>query len=107
MKIDFDSTINDLTGKAIPLKEGETERTFTLRDVCVNALLMETQDSAKLDGKEKVRRFRLADKIFGTAEPIALPAEDIVLLKDQIAKGYGALVTARAWDLIESPAAEK
>ena len=104
MKIDFSKQIMDIAGKPIKMKDGEAERDFILRDVAVNAILTETQESAKSDGKEKVRRFRLADKIFGAAEPIALPAEDIVLLKDMIAKAYGALVTARAWDLIEPQA---
>ena len=98
--IDFTTTINDLKGKPLPLKEDDQERNFTLRDACVNALLVEQQGD-KLEGKEKIRRFRLADKIFGTAEPLNIKAEDTVLLKDLIAQAYGALVTARAWDLIE------
>jgi hypothetical protein len=101
MKINFSESIKDISGKPIKLKDGEAERDFTLRDVSVNAVLAESQENAKSDGKEKIRRFRLADKIFGAAEPIALPSEDIVLLKDMIAKTYGALVTARAWDMLE------
>jgi hypothetical protein len=107
MKIDFASAIKTLDGKAIITKEpGEADREFTLRDVCVNALLIENQEAAKLDGAAKVKRFRLADKIYGTKEPIALASEDIVLLKGLIASSYGPLVTARAFDLLEPPAAE-
>jgi hypothetical protein len=118
MKIDFTATIDDLKGKPLPIQDGEVDdpetkqkrpvfRDFTLRDVCVNSLLLETRGGDAIDGKEKVRRFRLADKIFGAAESIVLPAEDIVLLKDQVAKAYGALVTARAWDLLELQAPAK
>jgi len=102
MKINFETPITGIDGKSIKVKSGEEESIFTLREVAVNALLVETQESAKLDGKEKVKRFRMADRIFGCKEPITFSAEDIVLLKDQIAKTYGTLVTARAWEILDS-----
>jgi hypothetical protein len=101
MKIDFSTPIRNLEGIGIKTKDGEKETDFTIREVSVNALLNETQESAKLDGKEKVKRFRLADKIWGCKEPITLQAEDIVLLKENIAKVYGTLITARAWEIMD------
>jgi hypothetical protein len=59
-----------------------------------------------MEGKEKIRRFRLADRIYGAKEPIQLSAEDVVLLKEVTAKTYGPLITGRAWDLLEPPTAE-
>jgi hypothetical protein len=104
MKINFDLSIRDLAGDPIQTKEKDgTERDFTLRDVCVNAILAEPQDrNAKpLDGKEKVRRLRLADKIYGCKEPINLPAEDVATLKEQIAALYPIVTTGRAWAILE------
>jgi hypothetical protein len=112
MKINFDSVITGIDGEPIktkdqrPGKDGgrETfERDFVLRDVAVNALLAEPQDrNAKpLDGKEKVRRTRLADKIYGCHEPINISAEDVVLIKDQVNAIYPTLTTARAWAILE------
>lgn len=114
MKIDFTAKILDLSGEtilapAIPGRKDEP-RDFILRDVCTNALLSMAMRAAPdgnfypaeaIDGKEKIRRYRLADKIFGTLEPITLKAEDVVLLKDRIAAIYGPLIMGRAWDLIE------
>ena len=102
MKINFDSTITDLAGNPIQIDDKGVKRPCTLRDVCTNALLLETAKSQGIEGKEKVRRFRLADKIFGTKEPIQIEAEDIVLLKQLVAEAYAPLVTGRSWDLLET-----
>jgi hypothetical protein len=107
MKINFETPILGIDGEPIILKDKEGEPKFTIRDVAVNALLMESQESAKLDGKEKVKRFRLADRIFGCKEPIKMEAEEVALVKDQISKAYGTLVTARAWDILEGAATLK
>jgi hypothetical protein len=101
MKIDFSLTIDRITGAPIQVEDVEGKPDYTLRDVAVNALLADTPEAVKLGGKEKVQRFRLADRIYGCKEPIKLEAEEIVLVKEQIAKTHGVLATARAWDILD------
>ena len=118
MKIDFTATLTDLQGNPLPYRDQRTnaegkkeffERDFTLRDACVNALLSEPADrnAPKIDGKEKIRLFRLADKIFGCHEAISLDVETISLLKDKIAASYSTLVTGRVWELLDPSGDDK
>lgn len=80
-------------------KEGQPD--FTLREVCVNSLLTETKESAALDGMEKVRQFRMADRIYGCKEPIEISDADILVLKGLIGKAYGRIAVTRAWDILD------
>jgi hypothetical protein len=92
MKIDFSAIIADLDGK--PLAE------LTLGTMATNALMLPFEDERNLSGEEKVRRFKLAQRIHGAAE-VDLTAEDISLIKKLIAKGYATMPTARAWELLD------
>ncbi len=70
-----------------------------LRDVCIEGICANTQ---QLDGMEKYRRGKLADKIFGAAEPIELPAEEIVKIKEAVGTAWpNPIVVMRAWDMLE------
>jgi len=110
MKIDFSMPILGIDGKPIKIMDKEGQPDFTIRDVAVNSLLADSPGNAGLDGTERVRRFRMADRIFGCREPINLEVEEIVLLKELIAQTYGNVTTARAWDILggtEAPAPMK
>lgn len=98
MKINFDTPILSIDGK--PIKK-DADAIFTLRDVCVSAILADTPEVQKMDAKTKRALGHLADRIFGCKEPINLPAEDIVLLKDAIPRAYGVLTTTRALDILD------
>ena len=103
--IDFGKPILAFNGKPVRTKDAdadgrEIERDFILRDVAVNAVLFEEQGE-KLDGMEKVRRARLADKIYGAKEPIKIDADDVKLIKTNIAKSYNIYTTGRAWELLD------
>lgn len=100
MKIDFSTRIRSIDGNPIKMdKAGQPE--FTLRDVAVKSLLTDGPEAAKLDGVEKFRRFRLADRIFGAAEPISLTAEEVTLPKELTGRTYGTLAAGRAWSILE------
>jgi hypothetical protein len=51
-------------------------------------------------GDEKVRRYRLARKLFN-ASKVELTPEDVVLLKSLIGQIYGPLVVGQVWDLLD------
>jgi len=98
MKINFSVKLKNLKGEEIKGDKGEA---LTLGDACTNALLFSEKDE-RIEGKEKVRRFKLAHKIYGTKEPISVEAEDIVVIKDLVARVYTTLVAGQAWQLLES-----
>lgn len=113
MKIDFSAIITDLAGVPLPGEPVDRKKPdgpfkdFTLRTAAVTALSAELPDD-KLIGEEKYKRYRLADKIYGCAEPIELKAEQISLLKTLIAKTYqGTLIPGRCWDLLDPQTGEK
>ena len=61
-------------------------------------------DEQNLDGSEKVRRYQLATSIFGANSPLDLLAEDIVMCKKLIGKGFPTLVAGQAIPMIEMSA---
>ena len=109
MKVNFLEAIQDLNHKPVLTKdkdaEGkEIERSFTLRDMAVTALLAKTADAAKLEGLERQRRTHLADRIYGAKAAIVLTPEEGALLKALINEHYGQqsiLFVGRAWDLLD------
>ena len=75
---------------------------LTLKDIMVNALLAEFPDEQKtLSGADKLKRYRLAMDIMDAKIEIDLCAEDMVLIKDMIAKAYNSLVSGQAWEMLE------
>ena len=94
--IDFSATINDLKGN--PLKQDGED--VTLRDTCTNALLAAFQGEQQ-DGKTKMSRWKLAQRIHDAKEPIELTAGDVTLLKEVVSKAYSAAVVGPAWTLLD------
>lgn len=98
MKIDFSIVLKDLGGN--PLKDAEGKDT-TLGSVAANALLVPGTQGEKLTGQVQLYRFQLATRIFSAKEPLDLKAEDVVVIKNQIAANYLPLAGGQAWEIIE------
>lgn len=115
MKIDFTQKIKSLKGEDLPSgpdtvdpkddKKKIKAPALTLGDVCCNALLG-TYDKEKIDGTEKLKRYRFADRLYGAKEMISLDSKEITLLKDLVALAYSVLVSGQAWEMLESGEAE-
>jgi hypothetical protein len=73
--------------------------TMTLRDVLLNSLNAEVEGE-KIEGREKFRRFKLAMRI-SEHDSASLSADEITLLKGQVAKFYRALVVGQVWELLD------
>lgn len=100
MRIDFSREIHDLAGKPI----SENGVPVTLGSVCSGALLMPYPDERNVSGEDKVKRFRLAEKVYaGGLQDITV--EDAALLKQLLAKAYTPLIVGRAYGILESAAA--
>lgn len=75
--------------------ECPADKVFTLRMAARNSLQAVFADEQALTGEEKFKRGELA---MGLAAPDAkVKAEDVVLIKKLIAKGYGPMIVFQAW----------
>lgn len=102
MQRNFATTIKNLDGK--PLKEGDKE--VTIGSLAVNALLTPYDDERNLSGEDKVKRFKLAQRIHGATGEIEIQSEEISLLKSLIAKAYTPLIVGQAYVMLESESAQ-
>ena len=116
MKIDLNVKLKDLDDKPIKnrLATGRTDEKgfpilkdgddLLLKEICTTALLGNYDE--KIDGNEKVRRFKLATEIHGSNGEVDLQAEEISLIKNLISKSFSVLITGQAWQLLD-PIKEK
>ncbi|MBI3677405.1 MAG: hypothetical protein HY243_12400 [Proteobacteria bacterium] len=93
MRINISGNVRNLNGEDVT-EEGVP---LTIRAVIVNSLLGQFQAEI-ISGVEKLRRFKLAEKISGNASEVDLTAEDVVLIKDQVAKHYSPLAVGRVYE---------
>lgn len=98
MKINFGANILDLERKPLIMEE----KPATLGLVSCMALLGVYPDERELSADQKIKRFRLAEAASKGGEQ-DVRVDDVALLKKLIAKGFGALVVGRAFDIIEPP----
>jgi hypothetical protein len=103
MLIDFTQKILDIHGNEIPATGGQDSKAMTLADAAVNALLIPYNDEPNLAGVEKVKRFKLAQKIEDGADRVELTAEEISAIKLLIGKAFNATVVGYSYELLENP----
>ena len=85
MQVDFSKTFKNFDGTVIPEAPDKPDG-FPLRTACVNALMVPaSQGEPPLSGEEQVKRFDLATAIYAHKEPLELNAEQVALLKAQVA----------------------
>ena len=101
MKINLNFAFVNLKGEPIPKGKDEEDATqLNLKAVCVSSLLGSYQDE-RIDGAEKLSRYRLAVKISNAIDEVELTVEEIALIKKLIAKMFSVLVTGQVWEYIE------
>lgn len=108
MLIDFNAALKDLDGKPIPqmtMIAGQLmvdgDKVWTLGAAATTALLDSYEDERQLSGSDKFTRFMLASKIHGQGLPVDVDLDEAKLIKDLIAKRFGALLIGRAWELLD------
>ena len=123
MKIDFGYQFINFDGSTIPERpdepvviDGEVviengkptmkkSPPFTLRTACVNVLTMrEVDDRGKakeISGKDKVKRYELAKRIYHSKELVDLQAEEIALLKELVGRIYPPITVGQAFEILD------
>ncbi len=102
MKIDMTKTIKNLIGVDLENPESKLPKKepLTMRIVCTNSLLTQTQDDRNIDGNEKAKRFELAMRIY-TEKEVDLDIDELKMIKDLIGKTYGPLVVGQAYRILD------
>lgn len=100
--VDFSTKMTQLDGS--PFLDGTgkpDEKQPTLGAIAINALLAAYPDEKELAPEEKVKRFVLAEKIQNHMKDAQLSADEIVLVKKLVGKGYPTVVVGEAWRLLD------
>ncbi len=105
MKLNLDAVLKNLKGESLKEKEGDKEKEITLRDVFMVSLLANTQE--QLEGPEKVKRYKLAQRVNMAQGMLELSVEDIAKCKELVGKIYNTIVVGAAYDLIEGSGDKK
>ncbi len=74
---------------------------FTLKEAILTSLVNEFQNDTE-SSDEKVKRFKLMMKVNAATDSVELSSEDITLIKNRVAKAYGALIVGQAHELLEN-----
>lgn len=100
--INFTEVLTDMEGK--PLTESSklpgsngAVVDVTLRKICQNALL---SNDPKMSGEEKIKRYILAQRI-QQQDLMELSADDISLIKKEIAIYFSPLIVGKAYELLD------
>lgn len=100
MKVDFTAPINDVTGKQMMAREGDSVVQMTLGAVALAALLNDPAEE-RPPVQEKLKRWLLAQKIQEAGEKaVDLKSEEVVLLRDLIGERLPTMVVGRAFALL-------
>lgn len=98
MKIDFNKKFTNFNGDV--LKDSQSQKELSLKDVCVEALMVVDQKE-EIGGEEKVRRYNLALDIYNGKKE-NLSSEEIVLLKELIGRYFSTIVVGQALKMLEN-----
>jgi len=89
-----------LTTKLRDMDGNEFADGATLKAVIINALLTPLHGDDKKSGTDKMKLFRLAQKVHD-GDDLTLPAEDVALIKERTGLAYAPLIVGRIWEAID------
>jgi hypothetical protein len=97
MKINFTQPLKTLDGTELKI-EGKTR---TTAQAVMDSLLFIFQDEANLPGEEKVKRYKLANRIYQSKCETDLTIEEAALIKKLTGKLFGPLIVGQIWSILE------
>lgn len=96
MRVNFNKPILDLDGNPFI----QAEKPVTIAYASKEALLA-IYPKEEISADEKVRRFKLAEKIYSSSGDCEISLEEAVLIKKLVGIAYGANVVARVYEALE------
>lgn len=99
-EFNFSGPVLNLDGEPLKGSPLEKDKDVNIGSCIIEALLAQYVDEKNITGKDKLERFLLAKRIKETSEKVMLNAEEIVLIKSLVAKGYGPNVLGRVYEAL-------
>lgn len=97
MTINLDTTIKALDGRDMMYSDTEP---FTVRLAAVNALVSEHELDTNVSAIEKVRRFTLAQRIFGASGEHEFTLDELSLLNRLCGMKYPVVIAGRMNEIL-------
>ena len=104
MIVKLDSRIKSLNGMVLQDidRNGNIQGDITIKSIIVEALLRPHPSEDKLSGMERMKRFSLAQKVYGSKEEVELMVEEIALIKELVGiKNFPVLIVGRTFNILE------
>lgn len=103
MKYDISKTLVNLDGTDA---KDETGTILTFKPILVNSAMFEApqeqgQAAKRLSGTEQIKRYSLGKKLFKATDSVDITAEEVTLLKENVALLYPIGITAQTLDFLE------
>jgi len=99
MKVDWNETLTDFDGQQVRDEEGQP---VTLGRMAVRALMTVVRE--QIDGEEKFRRYKLAEKVHQSAD---LSVDEVSRLKKAVGEVLTPLAVGAIWTRLEEANAAK
>jgi hypothetical protein len=96
--IDFTQVLTGIDGQ--PVQIGADKQTATLSEVAINSLLAQFTEENTLPGSTKFAYYELARKVYKN-KACELSADEIVIIRDRIAKAYPTMLAGPAIALLD------
>lgn len=98
--VDFSRVFKTLKGKDVI---GESGCGLTLEELSCNLLVGMQEEDKNVSGSDKVKRYKLAQRISGAEKPVGLDSEEITLLKDLFGRSASPLIVGQAFEWLDPP----
>lgn len=101
MKINVNQTLKTIIGEVLKDNDGQGNAIdATLKMAIVNALLAPLPQGKQESGTDKVKKWKLATKVYETDE-VDFDENDIKLIKDRVGEVYPPLIVGQVFDLLK------
>ena len=97
MKIKINKEIKGVDG-INSIINSDTKKALTLKDVCINAVLMPMQED---DWKKKFEKWEIFKKLRDAKEEVDLSVEQISIIKNAVGKFQPPLIMGQVFEMIE------
>lgn len=95
MKIDFTTQFQSLDGNPLVNQDSNP---ILLSLICVNSLLAPSDKPQS--GEQKLKIWQLSKRISQATEPLEITPEELVLIRDEVARSQPPLLSGQAWELL-------
>ena len=103
MKLNINTTLKNIKGNFILSGNGENPEVHAcLGEICIEALMRETQADAQAPSNIKVKRWMLSKKIQKALDDklefVDIPAGDVDMIKDRMSKTFPVSIMGPAFE---------